>query len=385
MSSNQKPSTKSCKLEVWFPPSFGSRNIRVLTQFPPPSPRGRQSAAAPVAIHIAQGLWLAQTVLMRKVAYKTASLLLAFASGVTVTQVKDLILAGSLSPVTTSTASNSFAPSEQKQSTPPTGDPERPSHFYLDERRWNFKGYVIVERSRRARWDYGEKPKASAQGVDVSYIAVERGSKVLAKFDADVYFGLGNSANFAPFPFLGSETQQLFISQDIFRGGRQWIVSLSPRFRIIFDGYRFSVGREGYDLGAIDLDKDGMYEIIVPLTCFYGFANLSPASTPLPTIVFKYNVKSEKYLPANVLFREYLLRDVDKQKAAIKPAEDQMGHLSDILSITLDYLFAGEEREAWTFFDESYKLPDRKKMKAAIRAEIKNHPVYRFIYKKTAR
>ena len=59
-----------------------------------------------------------------------------------------------------------------------------------------------------------------------------------------------------------------------------------------------------------------------------------------------------------------------------------MGHLSDIMSITLDYIFAGQERKAWTFFDESYKLPDKNEMKAAIRAEIKDHPVYRFIYKR---
>lgn len=135
-------------------------------------------------------------------------------------------------------------------------------------------------------------------------------------------------------------------------------------------------------MGVIDLDKDGIYEITVPITSFYGFANLSPAGTPLPTIIFKYNVKSERYLPANPLFRDYLLRDIDKQKAAIKPAEDQMGHLSDIMSITLDYLFAGEERKAWTFFDESYKLSDKKEVKAAIRAEIKEHPVYRFIYRR---
>lgn len=61
-----------------------------------------------------------------------------------------------------------------------------------------------------------------------------------------------------------------------------------------------------------------------------------------------------------------------------------MGHLSDTMSITLDYLFAGEERKAWTFFDESYKLSDKKEIRAAIKAEIKDHPVYHFIYKRAS-
>ncbi len=53
-----------------------------------------------------------------------------------------------------------------------------------------------------------------------------------------------------------------------------------------------------------------------------------------------------------------------------------------LISITLGYIFAGEERKAWTFFDESYKLRDKKAVKAKIKAEIKDHPMYRFIYRK---
>lgn len=228
----------------------------------------------------------------------------------------------------------------------------------------------------------GEEPGASQQWVDVSYIVIKKGRTIVARFDADVHFGLGNAADFGLFPFLGGKTQQLFISQDIPRGGRQWVVSLSRRFRVIFDGDQYAVGREGYDLGAIDLDKDGIHEITAPITQFYGFSNLSPARTPLPTIAFKYNPKAEKYLPANPLFQDYSLRDTEQRKAAIRPAEDPQNHLSDVMSITLDYIFTGQERKAWTFFDESYKLSDKNRMRAEIKSEIRDHPVYRFIYKK---
>lgn len=255
---------------------------------------------------------------MSRLGYKIICIVLAFVSGVTLTRVTKGLFAGDTSPVAANPAATDAAP-EESQLTSPSVHSKGPTDFLIAEDRWTHDGYTIERRSRKAPRDDGEGPTASPIWVDVYYVVIKKAGRVQSRFDADVYFGLGNSANFALFPFLGGETQQVFISQDIFRGGRQWIVSLSPRFRIFFDGYKYSVGRESYDLSAIDLDKDGIYEITVPIISFYGFANLSPAGTPLPTIVFKYNGKSEKYLPANPLFREYLLRDIDKQKAAIKP------------------------------------------------------------------
>jgi hypothetical protein len=259
---------------------------------------------------------------------------------------------------------------------------QSPAHFFENQDRSESQGYVVRKLSRKALDEYPSESGVQARWVDVFYVAIEKDGKRLRKFDADIYFGLGNSADFGYFPFLGGDSQQLFISQDVPRGGCQWIVSLSPRFRTIFDGDEYGVGREGSDFGAIDLNKDGIYEITAPITSFYGFASLSPAATPLPTIVFKYDAKTERYLPANPEFQGYVLKDLDKQNELLRTAEDPMNHLSDIMSITLDYIFAGEERKAWTFFDESYKLADKKAIKAKIKAEIRNHPVYRFVYKR---
>jgi hypothetical protein len=54
--------------------------------------------------------------------------------------------------------------------------------------------------------------------------------------------------------------------------------------------------------------------------------------------------------------------------------------LSDILRIVLDYIFAGREEEAWTFYEEAYKLPDKTEVRRDILAVLKVQPVYRSLY-----
>ena len=132
----------------------------------------------------------------------------------------------------------------------------------------------------------------------------------------------------------------------------------------------------------IDLDNDGVYEITVPLTFFYGFSEWVPTGrTPLPTAIFKYRGKAQEYVPANPEFQDYLLENIDKRKRGVSPPEDKVDHITDILPIVVDYIFAGKEMEAWTFFDEAYKLADKKELKAKISAAVRRQPVYRFIYR----
>ena len=228
----------------------------------------------------------------------------------------------------------------------------------------------------------GSKP------IQVSYAVLNQKGKRLIKFDANVYFGPGNSTSFGLISILGKQTKQAIISQDVFRGGRQWIVTLSRHPRIIFDGRAWSVGREGDDMSIADLDRDGVYEISVPTCIFYGFANLSPAATPLPTIIFKYSKKAGKYLPANPAFATHVLAGVEKRKERVTPAGDvvnNMNHLGDVMEVVLTYVFAGRQREAWAFYDAAYKLPDKNKIKKAILRQLRQSPVYRFIYRKRVR
>ena len=220
--------------------------------------------------------------------------------------------------------------------------------------------------------------------VDVFYSQLKRRGRTVATFDANIYFGLGNVMQCGLFPLLEGGKKQLIVSQDIPRGGTQWIANLSPEFHLIFEGPKWRVGREGDDMRIVDLDHDGVYEILVPITSFYGFSEWIPTGrTPLPTAVFKYHPRIEKYLPANLLFEADLLSDIAARKEAISGAVDPITQPTEILPIVLDYIFAGKEQEAWTFFEESYKLSDKQELKARIQAVLKGHPVYRFIYRKT--
>lgn len=249
----------------------------------------------------------------------------------------------------------------------------------IDER-INYKGHVLQRKTKTV-----VEPEIALKPIDVSYAVLNRNGKRLMKFDANVYFGMGNNTRFGLISILGNRTKQAIISQDVYRGGKQWIVTLSLHPRMIFDGRAWSVGREGDDLGLVDIDGDHVYEISVPVCIFYGFHNLSPAATPLPTIIFKYSNRARKYLPANSRFRNRLLADIKKRERQISLPTDpveEMNHLGAVMAVLLDYIFAGRGREGWVFYDRAYKLPDKRKVKREILAELRVSPVYRFIYRR---
>jgi hypothetical protein len=243
-----------------------------------------------------------------------------------------------------------------------------------------YEGYTVRKLFKEVREAYVPGGRA-----EVAYAVLERRGRVLRSFDAGVYHGGLNSVSFGLFPFLGGGARQLVVSQDAPREGAQWVVSLSPRPRVIYDGPAFEAGREADDLRVKDLDGDGVYEIVAPVCQFYGFRDLAPAAAPLPPAVFKYDAKAGKYLPANQLFREHLLKGVDEAKAKVRgPSEPGDSHLADVLSILLTYVFAGDEREGWEFYEAAYKLPDKAEVKREVKAELRSQPVYRFIYKQAA-
>lgn len=272
----------------------------------------------------------------------------------------------------------------------PSLEQEKPTEIWMgdvlsDDDTLSYNGHVVERRHRKVRFDYPRQAKTPSSWIDVSYAALKHKGKVLTRFDDNIYFGMGNDIRFGLFSFLGGPTKQIVLSQDIFRGGTQWVISLSPRPHIIFDGPKWAAGREGDDMRIIDLDNDGVYEIALLLTAFYGFSEWVPTGrTPLPTAIFSYDKKAREYVPANLQFRDYLFKGVGKEKKSVSPPEDRINHVADILTVVVDYILAGKEKEAWTFFDESYKLSDKKEMKAKITAVLRRQPVYRFIYEKAS-
>jgi hypothetical protein len=257
----------------------------------------------------------------------------------------------------------------------------------IDAENFSYAGFQIRKRTRKVRIDEavtGSRPFFA----DDEYATVVRRRQTVLRFDGCAYSSVGNAIAFGLFSFLGGRAKQAFVSQDTFRGGCQWIVKFTRSARIIYDGRAWGTGRELDDMTVMDLDRDGIYEISVPTTIFYGFGDLSPAQTPLPTIIFKYSAKAGRYLPANRQFAGELLADIEERKHGVRSTGDVVenrDHLGDILGIVLDYIFAGREREAWTFYRSAYKLPDKIRVEREIRAELGRSPVYRFIYNRRRR
>jgi hypothetical protein len=247
--------------------------------------------------------------------------------------------------------------------------------------------YLLRKRQRRVRIE-GALQSGEAYFADEEYAVLSRKGRPLLKFSGRAYSPMGNLISFGSFAFLGGKREQFFVSQDIFRGGNQWVISLGKFPRIIYDGDVWAIGREIDDISIIDLDNDGVYEITVPTCSFYGFAGLCPGCTPLPTIVFKYSKRTGKYLPANPRFSRYLLSNIDEQQLQIQSVgspSDNMNHLGDVMSVVLDYVFAGYEDCGWNFFDEVYRLPDKSQIKADMLKELNVHPVYRYLYRTGSR
>jgi hypothetical protein len=267
------------------------------------------------------------------------------------------------------------APVSRAQPSPisPEEDPKQVSSIFVEADTLSYGGYDVVKLKKKV------KLEQTSGLTEVSYALLKRNGKVLEKFDG-VYFGAGNATDFGLFSFLGGGAKQLVVSQTIPRGGRHWVVNLSVDFRVVYDSGEYGVGRE--DLGVLDIDKDGRYEILQELTAFYGFDHFSSAETPLPLVIFKYDEKAGKYLPANDFFQEYALKDIESQIATL--ASDESEYLSRRLDIALQYVFAGKEKEAWAFFDREYKHPDKEEVKSKVKAVLRDQPVYRFIYPKRA-
>ena len=252
--------------------------------------------------------------------------------------------------------------------------PEQISSVFIKQDTLSYGGYDVMRLRRKVRVEQ------TSGLTEVSYAVLKRNGKVKTKFDG-VYFGLGNATDFGLFSFLGGDAKQLAVSQTVPRGGRHWVVDLASDARVIFDSGEYGVGRE--EFSVIDIDKDGVHEISMPVTEFYMFENMSMAETPLPEIVFRYDRKARKYFPANPAFQAYALRSIDDAIRRLNP-NDESRYLSTRLDIVLRYIYAGKEAEAWSFFDKEYRVPDKEAMRAKIKAVLKKEAVYKYLYGKRA-
>ena len=164
---------------------------------------------------------------------------------------------------------------------------------------------------------------------------------------------------------------------------------MAANHKVLFDSGDYEVGSE--EVYAVDREGDGVYEINLFVTSFYGaFNQLSVASTPLPIVVFRYDKQAGRYLPANHRYRDYLLEGIETEiknlPTEISPLPSSAGerYLARRLDVLLQTLYAGKEKEGWEFFDKAYTLPDADKIKAIVKEELRKAPAYKFIRKRSS-
>jgi hypothetical protein len=247
------------------------------------------------------------------------------------------------------------------------------SDIFTREKSLSYKGFKIATIAKMKR------SKSRFQGL--SYVVIKKNERVLAKIGDPIYHPL-TVTDIGLFPFLGGKTKQLIISQTVPRGGRHWIVELTANPKVLFDSGDYEVGRE--EVWTVDLDGDGVYEIWLFVTSFYGaFDQLSVSATPLPTVVFRYDKRAGRYLPANHRYRDYLLKGIETEISELPTAVGER-YLARRLDVLLRLLYAGKEKEGWEFFDKAYTLPDADRIKAIVNEEIQQAPAYKFIRKRSS-
>lgn len=262
------------------------------------------------------------------------------------------------------------------QATPTPSAPEQPkeilmSDIFTGEKSLSYNGFDVTTTAKRSKG----KP------MDLSYAVIKKDGRVIARFDNSQEEGM-NAAQVGLFPLLGSKTKQLIISQTVPRGGRHWIVELTANPKALFDSGDYEVGRE--EVWAVDIEGDGVYEICLFVTSFYlVFDQLSVMSTPLPTVIFRYDKQEGRYLPANHRYRDYLLKDIETEIKDL-PVESGERYLARRLNVLLRLLYAGKEKEGWEFFDKAYALPDADKIKTRVKGVLREAPAYKLIRERSS-
>jgi len=239
----------------------------------------------------------------------------------------------------------------------------------------SFNGYEIIRLYKTVH------DKVTRSDIPVSYAILRSGARTIATFEG-VYFGLGNDTRFGFASLLGAETRQLLVSQTIPHHGRHWIVDLSSKATTVFDSKEWDLGQE--DVCIHDFDGDGVQEISLAVTSFWGFGAMSMAESPMPCVVFKYDATARKYMPDKAAFAG-ALSSIDEDAQRIDPDENPRGgsngpYLAMRLDVFLRYAYAGRENDGWSFFDETYNLNDKEDVKRGIKRILETEPVYRYVY-----
>lgn len=244
----------------------------------------------------------------------------------------------------------------------------------------SYEGYEIVRLHKNIH------DQSSKSNIQVSYAVLKSGGREIMKFEG-TSSGVGNETEFGFASLLGGDTKQLIVSQTIPRNGRHWVVDLGSEAVVVFDSKDWGLGQE--DVCTHDFDGDGIVELSLTIERFCGIGTMSIDECPLVSVVFKYDSAARKYMPDPSALSHLLdgiSEDATKVGSAEQPSQSEKGsYLAERLDIFLRYVYGGQEREGWSYFDKSYKLQDKTEIERKIRVTLEQEPIYRFLFGKKSR
>lgn len=222
-----------------------------------------------------------------------------------------------------------------------------------------------------------------------SVVTVKKGRKTLAVHHEGLAQDYGSSAELIA--LIGSGKKQLVISQ--YTGGAHccnpyWIYELTPTFRLLFRSKDFeTLGySEVHDLFQ-NIDHDPDLEIVDGTPAFHYFDGMAFVSSPVPTLIFDYNHRTQKFELANRRFAQYLLKDQAEAIARSQAVResDPSQHRVDSLGLFLDFVYAGKEKTGWKYYHQEKTRSIWGKdfhKDLTIRKLLNSEPAYRSIYRK---
>ena len=225
------------------------------------------------------------------------------------------------------------------------------------------------------------RTKTRNQITEIESVVLIRNGRVVRRFEEFEDATL-RAANFGSVSLLGDGMTQLIVSLTVPRGGRHWVVSLDGKERVLFDSFDYDLGRE--EVFIVDMDEDGVKELNLPLTAFWGFGTMSMSQSYLPMIVFKFNPQSSRFEPQGCAPGQPsgIEEDISALSGVPLPVNGITGaYQASRMRIFLDLLYSGQSERAWNFLDEHYALRDKEEFKREISARLKREPIYKFLYK----
>lgn len=213
--------------------------------------------------------------------------------------------------------------------------------------------------------------------TDIADAVLQKNGKTVLRFECN-YNPAYNLIEFGLFSLLNKQEKQLIVFDSANRYGRIRVVDFSPQPKIVFDSEDWEGFREFIYFS--DFDNDGIYEISLQReeTASFEMVHLY---IPQIGFHFKYDPKTQKYLPANHKFFE--AGDLDKRILKMQSFGCVKGYdcgdFSDFLGIFLDYIYAGREEEAWAFYDKEYNLEDKAERKEKIKQSLRGEKIYNFV------